>query len=211
MSEFNFNYDIYGESPTKPEKIIQDRAIKRKIKNEEIHLKKANQLSQLCTIPLPNEQWRIITEKQFNAYALIKTMIEKGNIDELYLAIYRINEQTVNAIIEMIDEGKIKKATFIISNFFNQTKKPEAWARKLRGYCETSDNCKHAYVHNHSKIVCVKSNDNYYVFEGSGNMSDNARIEQYIYENNNLIYEFHKKWMDELIIVSQKNPSRIAY
>lgn len=194
----NFNFD--KNQPKLQEKLIEDKALKRKVKNEEIHTARFNQLKQLCVTPQKNEQWRIITEKQFNAYALIKLMIEEQKtIDELYLAIYRINEPTVNSIIEMIDSGKIKKATFIISNFFNQTKKPEKWARKLREYCDNSEQCNHVYVHNHSKVVCVKSNDNYFVFEGSGNMSDNARIEQYVYENNEQMYNFHKNWMDELI------------
>jgi len=35
------------------------------------------------------------------------------------------------------------------------------------------------------------------VFEGSGNLSDNARIEQYILENNKQAYEFHKNWIME--------------
>jgi hypothetical protein len=34
---------------------------------------------------------------------------------------------------------------------------------------------------------------------GSGNMSTNARIEQYIYENNKEVFDFHKGWMDEVI------------
>lgn len=42
------------------------------------------------------------------------------------------------------------------------------------------------------------SKNEFFVFEGSGNMSDNARIEQYIYENSKQSFEFHKKWMTEL-------------
>jgi len=35
-------------------------------------------------------------------------------------------------------------------------------------------------------------------YEESGNMSDNARIEQYVYENNKQVFEFHKQWIGEL-------------
>lgn len=180
-------------------KIIDSKAQKRMIKNDQIHFIKAKMLSDLCFKPKTGEQYRIITEKQFNAYALILHLLESEIIEELYLAIYRINEPTVDSIINFIECGKIKNATFIISSFFNQTKKPEQWAIKLRSYCEKNKKCKHIYTHNHSKILAIKTNsDNYYIFEGSGNMSDNARIEQYIYENNKLIFDFHKEWMNKI-------------
>ena len=30
-------------------------------------------------------------------------------------------------------------------------------------------------------------------------MSDNARIEQYVYENNKQVFDFHKEWILKLI------------
>lgn len=180
-------------------KALEQKALKRIIKNTEIHKLKAKALSDLCIKPKPNEQYRIITEKQFNAFALILYVLETEIIDELYLAIYRINEPTVNSIIDYIQTGKIKKAVFVISNFFNQTKKPEQWAIKLKNFCSQNNNTKHIYIHNHSKVVAIKTESNqHYVFEGSGNMSDNARIEQYIFENNEEVFNFHKQWMSQL-------------
>lgn len=184
----------------RPIEVLKKDALKRIVKNDQIHFLKAKALSDLCVKPLPNEQYRIITEKQFNAYALILHLLETEEIDEMYLAIYRINEPTVASIIDFIEARKIKQATFIISSFFNQTKKPERWALHLRGYCDQSPYCKHVYTHNHSKVLAVKTESgNHYVFEGSGNMSDNARIEQYVYENNREVFLFHKDWMTDLV------------
>lgn len=197
--------DFWAETQTQDGKqisgstIIDSKAQKRIIKNNEVHFIKAKALSDLCGIPKKNEQFRIITEKQFNAYAVILNLIENNEIDEIHLAIYRINQPTVESLISFIECGKIKKASFVISNFFNQTKKPELWAKRLRSYCETNQNCKHAYTHNHSKVLCVKIADDYFVFEGSGNMSDNARVEQYLYENNKDAFDFHKSWINEII------------
>lgn len=179
-------------------KIVKDKATKRIIKNDKIHFAKAKKLSDLCGFPKKDEQYRIVTEKQFNAYALILHILQDRQIDEMYLAIYRINEPTVSSIIDFIVSGRIKKATFIISSFFNQTKKPEQWAIKLRKFCEENENCRHIYTHNHAKVLAIKSGEDYFVFEGSGNMSDNARIEQYLYENNKQSYDFHKNWMLEI-------------
>jgi len=38
-----------------------------------------------------------------------------------------------------------------------------------------------------------------YVFEGSGNLTENGCIEQYIYERNSQVYDFHKDWMNGIL------------
>jgi len=179
---------------------LKQRALKMIVKNDKIHFMKAKALSDLCIKPKENEQYRIITEKQFNAYAFILYILQSEEIEEMHLAIYRINEPTVSSLIDLINAGKIKKSIFVISNFFNATKKPEKWATKLKDFADSSHSCHHIYTHNHSKVVLLKTNlNNYYVFEGSGNMSDNARIEQYLFENNKITYDFHAGWMEALV------------
>lgn len=181
------------------ESVLKQRAIKRKIKNEQRCYIIAKALTDLCGEPKEGEQWRIITEKQFNAFALVLHLIQTRKIIEMYLAVYRINEPTVQTLIDFIKSGKIKKSVFVISSFFNQTKKPEQWAIMLKEFADKTESCQHVYTHNHSKVLAVKTSDNeYFVFEGSGNMSDNARIEQYIYEHSKQSFEFHKKWITEL-------------
>lgn len=186
------------------EQVLKQRALKRQIKNDQLALKIAKNLNDLCKEPKPGEQWRIITEKSFNAFALIMHLLQTRKIKELYLAVYRINEPTVRTIIDKIKDGSIQKATFVISSFFNQTKKPEKWAIMLKEFADQSPKCNHVYTHNHAKIVAIRTSDNdYFVFEGSGNMSDNARIEQYIYENSKEMYEFHRKWMLQLVTATR--------
>ena len=181
------------------ESVLKQRAIKKKLKNEQMHYIRAKALSDICGEPAEGEQWRIITEKQFNAFALILHLLQTRVIEEMYLAVYRINEPTVTSIIEFIESGKIKKSVFVISSFFNQTKKPEQWAIMLKQFADKKANCYHVYTHNHAKVLAVRTSKNeFFVFEGSGNMSDNARIEQYIYEYSKQSFEFHKKWMTEL-------------
>ena len=179
-------------------KHLDSRAKKIYTKNLKVHFAKADELNRIAPTPEKGEQYVIITEKQFNAFALICNLIENNIIDEIHLAIYRINQPTVEAIINYIESGKIKKGTFVISSFFNQTKKPEQWAIRLREYCKQNKNFKHIYTHNHAKVLLARVKNDYYVFEGSGNMSDNARIEQYRYENNKEVFEFHKDWMTQI-------------
>lgn len=179
---------------------VEDRALKRFIKNEQQTFNASRNLDSLAKRPKKNQQYRLVTEKSFNAYALIKSVLSTGQIEELYIAIYRINEPKVVSICNLIESGNIKKATFVVSNFFRETKKPEVWADKLATFCdEHRDVARIAFVHTHCKICLIHKNDDYYILEGSGNMSDNARIEQYIYENNEKAFNFHKEWMEDVV------------
>ena len=115
---FDFNKPHIYKSAQIEQQVVNSKAQKRFVKNEERHYAAAKALADLCDEPLEGKQWRILTEKAFNAYAFICHLLTTGNIDELYLAIYRINEPTVTAITQMLDDGRIKHANFIISSFF---------------------------------------------------------------------------------------------
>jgi len=206
LDEIDLDFDLDSKSDTEIQDgvavsanvAVQSVAEKKYLKNLELGFKMAKSIDDLCDRPKANEQWLIVTEKQFNAFALVLSIIQEKVIDELYFAIYRINEPTVDALISFIEAGKIKKGLFIISNFFNATKKPEKWANKLIEFCSNRSDFECISIHNHAKILCLKEGDNHFVFEGSGNMSDNARIEQYRYENCVQTFEFHKNWMIKL-------------
>lgn len=129
LEELSWGDNVVEYNSNIADKLIDNKAIKLYHKNLDIHTIKARQLSDLCGRPKDGEQWRIITEKQFNAFNLILDVIQNSMIEELYVAIYRINEATVTSLKELISNGSIKHATFIISNFFLQTKKPERWAQ----------------------------------------------------------------------------------
>lgn len=204
----NFNFGNFGcdsadkvhKSANIHEKVVDSNSLRRVLRNDQRSFQIADSLNNLCPRPKEGEQYRIITEKSFNAYAFICSLLDE-EIEDLHLAIYRINEPTVVSLIAMLDDGRIRRASFIISSFFNQTKKPEKWANMLATYCQQHpENTKFAYLHNHAKVAAVRTaKGECFVFEGSGNMSDNARIEQYTYEQSSETYNFHCKWMDRLI------------
>lgn len=63
---------------------------------------------------------------------------------------------------------------------------------------QTADNQIHfhvKYAWNHSKVTLLRSSDNHFVIEGSGNFSDNSRHEQYIFLNSKKVFYFRKNWI----------------
>lgn len=146
-----------------------------------------------------NIQYRLVTNMSFNAISVIKYLLEFYKIDELYIVVYRMNDKSFNYLRSIIEADNIKTG-FIISSFFRENKKYEKWAKEIEILSDTTKNIKASFYHSHAKVFLAKTKCNkHIVFEGSGNLSDNARLEQYLIEDNKQVYEFHKNWIDIIL------------
>lgn len=173
---------------------------KRRIKYDEIICEKSKTFEKIVGAELlPNIQYRFVTEKSFNAIIILDYLLKKHVIVELIIAVYRMNELSVNKLKSIIDTSNID-CSILLSNFFRENKRYERWCENLIAYANEKPNVKITFANNHAKVFIAKTQDEkYIVFEGSGNLSDNARIEQYLIEDNKQTYEFHKEWILETI------------
>lgn len=147
-------------------------------------------------LPAPNEQLRIISTKCFNAIAFVDFIRQKEEILETYLAIYSIDFETGLLVDTMAKNGQLGKTTFLISNLKNSAyRKKDAVIREL---FLKNENIRLIFCGSHAKIMCFRTKENFYVVEGSANLSPNSRIEQVLFENSQQMYEFHKSWIDEI-------------
>jgi hypothetical protein len=171
-----------------------------RVKYEEIVCKKANHFMQIVDGDLlPNVQYRIITENSFNAISVIEYLSKYNDLIEIYIAVYRMNQQAVNKLTTFINDENIS-CNILLSSFFRENKKYEKWCADLISLGQGKKNVNVCFAWNHAKVFIAKTKENrHIVFEGSGNLSDNARIEQYIIEDNKFTYDFHKEWMNDLI------------
>ena len=186
-------------------KLLMDRKVYRRFLDKQYN--RVSSIDELLgKLPEKNEQIRIITQKSFNAFAILLYIAEKVNIEELILGVFRIDKNSVTGIKELYESMNIKQITIILSSFFIQTKKPERSAQMLIEFAKGKENIKIVFCWNHTKIMGVKTNDDrYYIIEGSGNMTDNAKIEQYLFEQSKEMFYFHKSWMEELLKMSSNN------
>lgn len=152
---------------------------------------------------LPNVQYRLVTEQAFNAIVVIEYLLAKYELTEVYIAVYRMNLQSVQKLKQIIDTGNIQ-CTIILSSFFRENKRYEKWCEELIMYANHKPNVQVAFAVSHAKVFIAKTQDNrHIVFEGSGNLSDNARIEQYLIEDNPTTYNFHKQWIQETLNIKK--------
>jgi hypothetical protein len=147
--------------------------------------------------PVDNEQIRIVTMKRINSFDFILGILEKHeNIDELIIAFYRLNNKVTTELAELKKSNKIKEIQLLINDGFPKMVS-NVW-RRLKSL-EKEGVLKIGIINNHTKIILAKAGKNYYVVEGSGNLSNNARIEQYVWDNNKDLYYFHKEWILKFI------------
>lgn len=192
-------YDFDKPQPSKREYLA-------KVKYDNIVTQRAQDFDNLINDSLVEGlQYRIITERSFNAIAVIEALAAKYAIEKVTIAVYRMNIQAVRKIKDFIDDFDIE-CTILLSSFFRENKKYERWTRDLENYATVEKRCKIGFAWSHAKVFLAKTKCGMHiVFEGSGNLSDNARIEQYLLENNQQTYCFHEEWITEVVLNASKD------
>jgi hypothetical protein len=193
-------YDLNNDNISKAENNEDFDDYKRRVKYDEIICEKSKSFEKIIEAELlPNIQYRFVTKKSFNAIVVLDYLLKNYVIVELIIAVYRMNELSVNKLKSIIDNSNIQ-CYILLSDFFRENKRYERWCENLIMYANEKQNVNIAFANNHAKVFITKTQDEkYIVFEGSGNLSDNARIEQYLIEDNKQTYNFHKEWILETI------------
>ncbi len=191
-------YDLNNKEEEKEQ--VNTREYLAKIKYDKIICKKASNFKDIVGVNLEqNTQYRIVTDKSFNAITVVSYLLEYYNIDEIYIVVYRMNNKSFDYLKSIIEKDNIKTG-LIVSSFFRENKRYERWAKEIKTLSENTENVKTSFCNNHAKVFLAKTTcGKHIVFEGSGNLSDNARLEQYIFEDNESVYNFHKKWIDDIL------------
>lgn len=147
-------------------------------------------------LPEKNTSLRIVTFKSMNASLLLQHIAKQEKIKELLIAAYSINHDSARLIDSIVKENNCK-TEILISNLRNQAhRKKEELTKEL---FINNKNIKLFFCSSHAKIISVKTNKgNYYHIEGSGNLSFNSRVEQYIIDNDENLFNFTKNWFSKV-------------
>lgn len=146
-----------------------------------------------------NIQYRIVTSMSFNAVTVIQHIYTYFKVDEIFIAVFRMNNKSFDFLKEIIIADNVD-ATFMISVYFANNKHYERWTYDLKEISKNNKKVKVGFGNIHAKVfLCKTECGKHIVFEGSGNLSHNEAIEQYIYEDNKQTYNFHKEWITKEI------------
>lgn len=175
------------------------REYNAQVKFERLHTQAVKGFSEIVDRTIePNVQYRIITEMAFNAITVIDFLEKKYKFEEIHMAVFRMNERAVRLLMEFINRQNTS-LDIVLSNLFLANKRYELWAHDLKRYCDERQNTHAIFLKSHAKVFAGKTIcGQHFVFEGSGNYADNSRYEQYIFENNEEAFNFHKHWITQL-------------
>lgn len=156
------------------------------------HYLKIKSLSEdLLRLPAPEETFYLQTENSFNAFTFIPMIAKQQGIKELYASTYSINIRVIESLIELHDSGLVEQITLMISD--SLIKRNPTTYDLLSALIKSRANMKVNYTWNHSKVSLIKTEFSSYVIEGSGNWSENALYEQYVFTNSKEVFEFRKQ------------------
>lgn len=148
-------------------------------------------------LPDPGEIFFLWSLKSFNAFTFIKYVItEKGKLDELVLSTYNISRVIFETLMHLVDKNLIGNLHLTLSDV-SKSRFPQVYDL-VNLESSKRPQVTVLYLWNHSKVSLMKAGENYYVAEGSGNFSENARHEQYIFLNDKKIYEFRRNWIQNI-------------
>lgn len=157
-----------------------------------IHENKIDSIKKIMKLPEPGEIYFLWTENSFNAFTFIPFIIKQCKvIDRLIISTYSINQRIIESLMRYFHKGCIREIFILVSDSlkFRMPKVVDVMESLALAY----DNIKIKYSWNHSKITLMQCGDDHFVMEGSGNWSENSRYEQYIFLNNQKVFDFRKE------------------
>lgn len=153
------------------------------------HFEKVSSLEEsLVRIPTNEEFFFLQSDTAFNAFTFIPFVAKRFPIKELYATTYSISRKVIDAIIEMYDSGMIEKIVLLISD--SMIKRNPLTIEHLMSMAKSRPNFEVLYAWAHCKVCLLKTHESFYVIEGSGNWSENAQYEQYVFANSKGLYDF---------------------
>lgn len=190
MPLFDFLGAIQPEPP--PTKKEDNLSASRVERFEKMHIEKVGSLKNLMgQLPANGEIFFLWTLNSFNAFTFITYIIKYvGDIEKLTFSTYSINERMLASLIRWYDKGCNKSIYICISDSIKNR------VPKVNDQLQAFSNGRNmtiSYAWNHSKVTLIKTTEHYFVVCGSGNFSENALNEQYIFLNDERIYRFYEQ------------------
>lgn len=153
------------------------------------HYQKVSSLeNDLMRVPTNEEFFFLQSDTAFNAFTFIPMVAKLYPIKQLYASTYSISRKVIEALIELHDKGQIERITLLISD--SMIKRNPLVIDNLMAMAKSRPNVNVLYAWVHAKVCLLETHDNHYVIEGSGNWSENAHYEQYVFANSKGLFDF---------------------
>jgi|SRR5690606_32013446 len=160
------------------------------------HFQKISKLEEdLLRVPTTDEFFFLQSESSFNAFDFLLLIVKREPVKNCYASTYSISRRVIESLIELHDNGLIEQLTLFISD--SMIKRNPITIDNLMAMAKERPNLTVLYAWSHAKVCLMQTHSNWYCVEGSGNWSDNAHYEQYLFANSKGLFDFRQKLFTE--------------
>ena len=139
--------------------------------------------------------YTIVTQKMINPYGFVLQACKKEPIDNLYIATYSINLKAMSVFMNLLDSGLVKNFVLVLNcNMKFKMKGQDVYILEEE---KKRDNFTLIKKYSHAKVTLIDQPSRKLVISGSGNYSENPKIEQYTICDDEELFKFHKSWMED--------------
>ena len=183
-------------------KAEENSAFTSKFLNIEAH-RIDNLPEDLARLPEKGEIFFLQTMASYNAFTLVQMLSKLQFIEELYATTYSVNLAVLEALQEMQKTGRIGSIKLLISDSMMH-RNPRV-CDAMNSWAQSDGSVTIIYTWNHSKITLAKTEFGFYCIEGSGNWSKNACYEQYVFVNDQTVFELRKQLFYDCKVITRIN------
>lgn len=156
-------------------------------------------ISEVGGLPSKDECVVIKTNGCSDTGSIFKYIIKQKKCKELFLSTWIISKPNIEMICSAIDDGKLENLYFVVSKRLKELKKSD-YAYLVEELKKRKDKCLFKIFNSHAKTFSVSTEDgDFYTVSGSGNWTENPRVENYIIFNDIDIFQHSKDWMTEML------------
>ena len=159
--------------------------------------KNAVQLAREVSL-LPGEQFHCIVKGDFIFGDFIEALVYEKNIEveNMYISTLSMSQDNIDSIEGMLLDGRIKRLTLILSNYFYSHEKHKL-VKYLLEKCDIDNRLEVLIIRNHTKICLMEVSNIRLVMSGSSNLRSSESIEHFVLQENKDLYHFYKDWFDD--------------
>ena len=170
--------------------------LKKEVKEKLAHLiKPINAAIIKDFIPEPNQSTFFLMNGNCQFVDFISEFVKNvGEVKEIYLTTLSLNQHTFDSLDLILPN--IEKH-ILVSSYFLATDR-ENILHKMKEK-NRLDKYEVGFFRNHTKLVLIRTDTDFYLFTGSANLRSSGTIEQFSIYNSKELFEFNKTWITYLI------------
>lgn len=148
-----------------------------------------------------SECYKIISGGNFASISFIRLVGSKTKIKELTASTLRVGKKELQQLDLMAKNGRIASASFVVGNVMKHDSKKGlsyGYYDNFESVCNRNG-WSYCVSKNHSKLILMDTESGKFVLETSSNLNENPNIEQFSFENDELLYDFYYEFLQKIV------------